>query len=164
MNINEPKNKIIFINKDLIDEFKYYVKSLEINNPEEINYDYELKSQFVANAIWPNSAINKEHDENIEKWLFKKEPYFDWIYFDDSNDKNNIYVVVYVNEMEILDKNFFEPYLYRYFNSFLFIYHYKKSISIGELIIMIFLLLIILSSHLSYSIFIKNLSSYKNIY
>ena len=51
MNINEPKNKIIFINKDLIDEFKYYVKSLEINNPEEINYDYELKSQFVANAI-----------------------------------------------------------------------------------------------------------------
>ena len=116
MNINEPKNKIIFINKDLIDEFKYYVKSLEINNPEEINYDYELKSQFVANAIWPNSAINKEHDENIEKWLFKKEPYFDWIYFDDSNDKNNIYVVVYVNEMEILDKNFFEPYLSRYFN------------------------------------------------
>lgn len=115
MNINKPINKIIFTNEELNEEFKYYVKNLEIEYSEE--NDYELKAQFIANSIWPNSAINKDADSNIDKWLFNKESYFNWIYFDDSNDKNNIYVVVYVdNNDDVLDKNFFEPYLSRYFN------------------------------------------------
>lgn len=114
MNINELKNKIIFIDKDLNKEFDYYVENLNISNKEEI--DYELKSQFVANTMWPNSIINKEHDENINRWLFDKEKYFNWIYFDDFDDKKNIYVVVYINEENVLDRNFFEPYLSRYFD------------------------------------------------
>ena len=78
MNINELKNKIIFIDKDLNKEFDYYVENLNISNKEEI--DYELKTQFVANTMWPNSIINKEHDENINRWLFDKEKYFNWIF------------------------------------------------------------------------------------